>query len=231
MSRDNDRTLCGTSHKALNDGNGVRKRLTGLWLEVLPGQVFWLSIFKRDRGHHPRQLWRKPTNAIALDDEVCGGKFPVFNELQHLGIHLGPLRLNKVEDERGAALLTVVHEPMTKFGRSPYEASALYTLIRAAARMYGQKPVADATGLARGSIAKICEGASVHTRIAHAAIRSGIDALTASKRTRLRAAVSYRNVSGMSSDRSPGPSAPTLSIAPSLPLLRYPANLPANERE
>jgi len=68
-------------------------------------------------------------------------------------------------------------DPTTQFGRNPNEDSGLFDAIREAARIHGQKPVADATGLARGSIRRICEGKSVRTGISLWVIRLGLRTL------------------------------------------------------
>lgn len=65
-------------------------------------------------------------------------------------------------------------DPMTRFGPNPNDADKLFDAIREAARLCGQKPVADATGLARGSIRRICEGKVVRTRIALTDIEAGL---------------------------------------------------------
>ncbi|MBO9581448.1 MAG: hypothetical protein J7498_11205 [Sphingobium sp.] len=68
-------------------------------------------------------------------------------------------------------------DPMTLFGRNPDDATATFEAIREAARIHGQKPVSDATGLARGSIRRICEGKSVRTKLPHGAIMAGLQSL------------------------------------------------------
>lgn len=71
-------------------------------------------------------------------------------------------------------LIGLGFDPMTMFGRNPNDAVDLFDAIREAASLYGQKPVADATGLARGSIRKICAGKAVRTKIPHETIRQGL---------------------------------------------------------
>ncbi|HEV2600650.1 hypothetical protein [Sphingopyxis sp.] len=71
-------------------------------------------------------------------------------------------------------LIGLGFEPMTMFGCNPNDATEMFNAIREAAALYGQKPVADATGLARASIKKICEGKDVRTRISYEIIRQGL---------------------------------------------------------
>lgn len=78
-------------------------------------------------------------------------------------------------------LIGLGFDPMTMFGRNPDDAAGLFEEIRRAARAYGQKPVADATGVARGSIARICDGKSVRTKIPHETIGQGLHHITASR--------------------------------------------------
>lgn len=72
-------------------------------------------------------------------------------------------------------------DPMTCFGRNPGDVTVLFDAIREAAKCYGQKPVADATGLARGSIARVCDGKSVRTSVSLEAIQRGLCRLTAER--------------------------------------------------
>ena len=65
-------------------------------------------------------------------------------------------------------------DPMTRYGRNPIDDDTLFDAIREAAKRCGQKPVADATGLARGSIKRICEGKSVRTGMARRQIVAGL---------------------------------------------------------
>lgn len=76
-------------------------------------------------------------------------------------------------------LIGLGFDPMTYFGRDPNDAAQLYTEIRAAVRIHGQKPVADAMGLARGTVARICDGKSVRTKVPHKRIRQGLRRLMA----------------------------------------------------
>lgn len=87
-------------------------------------------------------------------------------------------------------LIGLGFEPMTKFGRRPADAASLYTDIRTAVRIHGAKPVADATGLARGTIATIVGGAFVRTKVPHERISAGLQrlALERSRRDRNRRA-------------------------------------------
>jgi hypothetical protein len=68
-------------------------------------------------------------------------------------------------------------DPITQFGRNPDDDTDLFDAIREAARIHGQKPVSDATGLARGSIRRICEGKFVRTATSRSVIRLGLRTL------------------------------------------------------
>jgi hypothetical protein len=73
---------------------------------------------------------------------------------------------------------------MTLYGRNPGDEAEVFHSIRDAALTYGQKPVADATGLARGSVKRICEGKPVRTGIPRQAIVDGVVRLSLSARPR-----------------------------------------------
>lgn len=75
-------------------------------------------------------------------------------------------------------LIGLGFDPMTMFGRNPNDAAGVFDAIREAVNLYGQKPVADVTGLARGSVRRICEGGVVKTRIPLAEIQAGLRLLT-----------------------------------------------------
>ena len=79
---------------------------------------------------------------------------------------------------------------MTKFGSHPGAAVAIYTDIRMAVRVHGAKPVADATGLARSLVDRICGGSFVRTKVSHDRIQAGLQrlALDRSRRDRERKA-------------------------------------------
>lgn len=76
-------------------------------------------------------------------------------------------------------------DPMTRYGRNPSDYATLFDAIREAAQRYGQKPVADATGLARGSIRRICDGDTMKTKVPYEVIARGLDRL-ALKRSNTR---------------------------------------------
>ena len=82
-------------------------------------------------------------------------------------------------------------DPTTQFGRNPDDHTDLFNAIREAARIHGQKPVSDATGLARGSIARICEGRSVRTSVTHRAIRHGLSQLPLKQTERRREGLGF----------------------------------------
>jgi hypothetical protein len=74
-------------------------------------------------------------------------------------------------------LISTGFNPTTEFGRNPDDDESLLDAIRKAALIHGQKPVSDATGLARGTIRRICEGKTVRTKVPRTTIRAGLSGL------------------------------------------------------
>jgi len=139
-------------------------RVTGRPIDPSELQTYTDALF-----NYPNKQESKFRNAEAFQRGVTEPRHIIAGEIHYIG-----KEADRWEED---FLIGLGYEPMTKFGLSPYEASELYTRIRAAARIYGQKPVADATGLARGSIAKICDGSSVRTKVTHDRIREGLASL------------------------------------------------------
>jgi hypothetical protein len=67
--------------------------------------------------------------------------------------------------------------PTTELGRSPAVAEDVAQAIRDAVQLYGKKPVADATGISRGALAKMAAGETPNVRTTNARIQAGLRAL------------------------------------------------------
>lgn len=102
-----------------------------------------------------------------------------------VGVHYTGKEADRWEED---FLIGLGHEPMTKFGSHPKAAVEVYTEIRMAVRVHGAKPVSDATGLARTTIDKVCDGQFVRTKVSHESIKAGLQhlALDLSRRNRER---------------------------------------------
>lgn len=115
---------------------------------------------------YPYRQESKFRNAEAFERGETTPRHVIASEIHNIG-----KEADRWEED---FLIGLGFDPMTMFGRNPDDAAELFNAIREAATLYGQKPVADATGLARGSIDRICNGKSVRTKILHETIRQSL---------------------------------------------------------
>lgn len=136
-------------------------RLTG---EPVP--IDRLKTYADALKNYPYRQESKFENGEAFQRGVTRPRHVIASEIHYIG-----KEADRWEEE---FLIGAGFDPMTRYGRSPNDDATLFDAIREAAKRHGQKPVADATGLARGSVKRICEGNAVRTKISSTAIQSGL---------------------------------------------------------
>lgn len=147
-------------------------RLTG---EPVP--VERLKTYADALKNYPYRQESKFENGEAFQRGPTRPRHVIASEIHYIG-----KEADRWEEE---FLIGAGFDPMTRYGRNPDDDAALFDCIREAAKLHGQKPVADATGLARGSIRRICEGRAVRTNISRDAIKFGLNRLAGNRRLSL----------------------------------------------
>lgn len=142
-------------------------RLTG---EPVPTER--LKTYADALKNYPYRQESKFANGEAFQRGVTRPRHVIASEIHYIG-----KEADRWEED---FLIGAGFDPMTRYGRNPNDDRVLFDAIREAAKRHGQKPVADATGLARGSIKRLCDGKSVRTGIPRQAIVDGLAQLTLS---------------------------------------------------
>jgi hypothetical protein len=142
-------------------------RLTG---EPVPPER--LKTYADALKNYPYRQESKFENGEAFQRGVTRPRHVIASEIHYIG-----KEADRWEEE---FLIGAGFDPMTRYGRNPDDNVALFDAIRDAVKRYGQKPVADATGLARGSIRRICAGNTVRTKTSESWIREGLKRLRSS---------------------------------------------------
>lgn len=143
-------------------------RLTGE-----PVSIERLKTYADALKNYPYRQESKFANGEAFQRGKTRPRHVIATEMHYIG-----KEADRWEEE---FLIGAGFDPMTRYGRNPDGDTALFEDIRNAAQLHGQKPVADATGLARGSIRRICEGGVVRTSVSREAIRLGLHQLAAKR--------------------------------------------------
>lgn len=128
-----------------------------------------LQTYADALARYPRKQESKFLNGESHDRGVTESRHVIASEIHYIG-----KEADRWEED---FLIGLSYEPMTKFGRHPNIAVQLYTDIRMAVRIHGAKPVADATGLTRSLVDKICGGTFVRTKVPHDKILSALQRL------------------------------------------------------
>jgi hypothetical protein len=123
---------------------------------------------------YPHRQESKFRNSEAFQRGVTEPRHVIASEVHYIG-----KEADRWEED---FLIGTGFDPTTQFGRNPDDDTDLFDAIREAALVHGQKPVSDATGLARGSIRRLCEGDVVRTRVPYQAIRHGLSKLILASR-------------------------------------------------
>ncbi len=134
-----------------------------------PISVDQLQTYADALKRYPYKQESKFLNGEAFDRGTTEPRHVIASEIHYIG-----KEADRWEED---FLIGLGFEPMTKFGRHPKAAVEVYTDIRMAVRIHGAKPVADATGLARSIIAKICAGTFVRTKVPHEKIHAALQRL------------------------------------------------------
>jgi hypothetical protein len=137
-------------------------RLTG---ERVPFEL--LKTYAEALKNYPYRQESKFENGEAFQRGPTRPRHAIASETHYIG-----KEADRWEEE---FLIGASFDPMTRYGRNPGDDAEVFDAIRDAAKIYGQKPVADVTGLARGSVKRICEGMTIRTKISESRIRKGLE--------------------------------------------------------
>lgn len=131
-----------------------------------PVSIEGLKTYADALKNYPYRQESKFLNGEALQRGTTRPRHVIASEIHYIG-----KEADRWEEE---FLIGAGFDPMTRYGCNPDDDAGLFHAIREAAERHGQKPVADVTGLARGSIRRICAGHTVRTKIPRHAIVEGL---------------------------------------------------------